>query len=112
VFARIFTTSVTGTDFLNEAEIRAGHIDPAPAVAGWGRDEVEAKAWDRTQTEDVGQAADNAGKLAVRFTFAGNGQGIHGSNKRAKVKLAEMQKIKLFSGFQRYLYAAPAATAT
>jgi type I site-specific restriction endonuclease len=39
---------------------------------------VEAKAWDRELTEGVGQAKDYAGKLAIRFTFATNGQGVYG----------------------------------
>jgi len=39
---------------------------------------VEAKAWDKLLTEGVGQAKDYAGKLAIRFTYATNGQGIYG----------------------------------
>jgi len=39
---------------------------------------VEAKAWDKPTTEGVGQAKDYALKLAVRFTYATNGQGIYG----------------------------------
>jgi type I restriction enzyme R subunit len=39
---------------------------------------VEAKAWNEKLTEGVGQAKDYAGKLAVRFTYATNGQGIYG----------------------------------
>jgi type I restriction enzyme R subunit len=39
---------------------------------------VEAKAWDEELTEGVGQAKDYAGKLAVRFTYSTNGQGIYG----------------------------------
>src|SRR5437016_5756119 len=38
---------------------------------------VEAKAWDQQLTEGVGQAKNYAGKMAVRFTFATNGQGIY-----------------------------------
>lgn len=38
---------------------------------------VEAKAWDKPLTEGVGQAKEYAGKLAVRFTYATNGQGIY-----------------------------------
>jgi type I restriction enzyme R subunit len=37
----------------------------------------EAKAWDRELTEGVAQAKDYAGKLAVRFAYATNGQGIY-----------------------------------
>jgi type I restriction enzyme R subunit len=39
---------------------------------------VEAKAWDEQLTEGVGQAKNYAGKLAIRFTYASNGQSIYG----------------------------------
>jgi type I restriction enzyme R subunit len=39
---------------------------------------VEAKAWDKALTEGVGQAKSYAAKLAVRFTYASNGQAIYG----------------------------------
>jgi type I restriction enzyme R subunit len=39
---------------------------------------VEAKAWDEELTEGVAQAKDYAGKLAIRFTYSSNGQGIYG----------------------------------
>lgn len=39
---------------------------------------IEAKAWDKELTEGVAQAKDYAGKMAVRFTYATNGQGIYG----------------------------------
>lgn len=39
---------------------------------------VEAKAWGKPLTEGIGQAKDYAGKLALRFTYASNGQGIYG----------------------------------
>ncbi len=39
---------------------------------------IEAKAWDKAITEGVAQAKQYAGKLAVRFTYATNGQGIYG----------------------------------
>jgi len=38
---------------------------------------IEAKAWDEELTEGVGQAKNYAGKLAVRYTYATNGQGIY-----------------------------------
>ena len=38
---------------------------------------VEAKAWDEPLTEGVAQAKNYAGKLAVRFTYSTNGQGIY-----------------------------------
>ena len=39
---------------------------------------IEAKAWDKPHTEGVGQAKRYAAKLAVRFTYASNGQAIYG----------------------------------
>ena len=39
---------------------------------------AEAKAWDKQPTEGVGQAKHYAGKMAVRFAYATNGQGIYG----------------------------------
>ncbi len=39
---------------------------------------IEAKAWEKPLTEGVGQAKDYADKLAIRFTYATNGQGIYG----------------------------------
>ena len=39
---------------------------------------VEAKAWDEELTEGVAQAKNYAGKLAVRFAYSTNGQGIYG----------------------------------
>jgi type I restriction enzyme R subunit len=38
---------------------------------------IEAKAWSQALTEGVAQAKNYAGKLAVRFTYATNGQGIY-----------------------------------
>ncbi|MDY0384833.1 EcoAI/FtnUII family type I restriction enzme subunit R [Trichlorobacter sp.] len=38
---------------------------------------VEAKAWDKPCTSGVAQAKEYAGKLAIRFTYATNGQGIY-----------------------------------
>ena len=38
---------------------------------------IEAKAWDKPFTEGVGQAKSYAAKLAVRFTYATNGQAIY-----------------------------------
>ncbi len=37
----------------------------------------EAKAWNKPLTEGVGQAKDYAEKMAVRFAYASNGQGIY-----------------------------------
>ncbi len=39
---------------------------------------IEAKAWDEELTEGVGQAKNYAGKLAIRFTYATNGQSVYG----------------------------------
>ena len=39
---------------------------------------VEAKAYDEELTEGVAQAKNYAGKLAIRYTYATNGQGIYG----------------------------------
>jgi len=39
---------------------------------------IEAKAWDKPLTEGVGQAKRYADKLAVRHTYATNGQAIYG----------------------------------
>jgi len=47
---------------------------------------VEAKAWDKALTEGVAQAKDYAGKLAVRFTYSTNGQGIYGIDMTAAVE--------------------------
>ncbi|MCC8999616.1 MAG: type I restriction enzyme HsdR N-terminal domain-containing protein, partial [Candidatus Contendobacter sp.] len=47
---------------------------------------VEAKAWDKALTEGVAQAKDYAGKLAVRFTYATNGQSIYGIDMQTAVE--------------------------
>lgn len=52
---------------------------------------VEAKAWDEQLTEGVGQAKDYAGKLASRFAYATNGQGIYGIDMETG-KEAEVQR--------------------
>ncbi len=38
---------------------------------------VEAKAWDKELADGVAQAKNYADKLAIRFTYATNGQGSH-----------------------------------
>ncbi|MEO7742192.1 MAG: hypothetical protein ABIR98_04585 [Usitatibacter sp.] len=38
---------------------------------------IEAKAWDMALTEGTAQAKNYCGKLAVRFAYATNGQGIY-----------------------------------
>ena len=47
---------------------------------------VEAKAWHKALTEGVAQAKDYAGKLALRFTYATNGQGIYGIDMASAVE--------------------------
>ncbi len=66
---------------MNEA--RPEHVDPALKAAGWGvvdgsrvRREVPITPG-LALTEGVAQAKNYAGKLAVRFSFATNGQGIY-----------------------------------
>jgi len=44
---------------------------------------VEAKAWDEPLTKGVAQAKNYAGKLAVRYTYSTNGQGIYGIDMKA-----------------------------
>src|SRR5438128_3352444 len=39
---------------------------------------VEAKAWDEALSEGFAQAKNYAGKLAIRFAYASNVQGIYG----------------------------------
>jgi type I restriction enzyme, R subunit len=39
---------------------------------------LEAKAWDEEITEGLAQAKNYAGKMAVRYAYASNGQGIYG----------------------------------
>src|SRR3979411_2884016 len=39
---------------------------------------IEAKAWDEELTEGVAQAKNYAGKMAIRYTYSSNGQGIYG----------------------------------
>ena len=47
---------------------------------------IEAKAWDKALTEGVGQAKDYAAKLAVRYTYASNGQGVYGVDMQTGVE--------------------------
>jgi type I restriction enzyme, R subunit len=44
---------------------------------------IEAKAWGEELTEGVAQAKNYAGKLALRFTYATNGQGLYGIDMQA-----------------------------
>ena len=47
---------------------------------------IEAKAWDKALTEGLGQAKDYAAKLAVRYTYASNGQGVYGVDMQTGVE--------------------------
>ena len=38
---------------------------------------IEAKAWDKALTEGLAQAKNYAGKMAIRYTYCTNGQGIY-----------------------------------
>lgn len=53
---------------------------------------VEAKAWDKALTEGAGQAKDYAGKLAVRFAYATNGQGFYSIDMETGVE-AELSRF-------------------
>src|SRR6266436_4782268 len=39
---------------------------------------IEAKAWDKALTEGLAQAKNYAAKMAIRYTYCTNGQGIYG----------------------------------
>jgi len=41
---------------------------------------IEAKAWGESLTEGLGQAKDYAEKLAVRYAYSTNGQGVYGAD--------------------------------
>lgn len=97
---------MTGTNFINESETRAEHIDPALRAAGWGVVEgsriLREKQCEitpgrllgggkRTKAENADyvlvyrntklatiEAKSYATKLAVRFAYATNGQNIYG----------------------------------
>jgi type I restriction enzyme R subunit len=81
---------VEGSKVLREYQITQGRIEGAgrrgkPLIADYVLQYrntklavIEAKAWDEELTEGVGQAKNYAGKLAVRFAYASNGQGIYG----------------------------------
>ena len=47
---------------------------------------VEAKGWNEALTEGAAQAKDYAGKMAVRFAYASNDQGIYGINMQTGVE--------------------------
>src|SRR6266568_1796775 len=41
---------------------------------------IEAKAWDKALTEGLAQAKNYAEKIAIRYTYCSNGQGIYGAD--------------------------------
>ena len=90
---------VEGSRVLREHGIALGRLQPSGSSGGKGGQSlrakaeiadyvlvyrntklavIEAKAWDKPLTEGVGQAKSYAAKLAVRYTFATNGQAIYG----------------------------------
>ncbi len=82
--------SVDGSKVLREYHITLGQIEAngqhgKPLIADYvlvyrnaKLAVVEAKAWDEELTEGVGQAKNYAGRLAVRYTYATNGQSVYG----------------------------------
>src|SRR3954468_18279678 len=52
---------------------------------------VEAKSWGKQVTDGFAQAKDYATKLAVRFAYATNGQGIYGVDMETGTEGAVMQ---------------------
>ena len=81
---------VEGSKILREYQITQGRIEGAghrgkPLIADYVLQYrntklavVEAKAWDEELTEGVAQAKNYAGKLAIRYAYSTNGQGIYG----------------------------------
>ena len=80
---------VDGSKILREYHITAGRLEghgrrTKPLIADYvlvyrNRKLAveEAKSWDKPLTEGVGQAKDYAAKMAVRFAYSSNGQGIY-----------------------------------
>jgi type I restriction enzyme R subunit len=83
---------VEGSRILREHGITLGRLQGSGGKGARGKAEIadyvlvyrntklaviEAKAWDKPITEGVGQAKSYAAKLAVRFTYATNGQAIY-----------------------------------
>jgi type I restriction enzyme R subunit len=89
---------VDGSRIRREYRITLGRIEGAgrrgkPTIADYVLEYrntklavLEAKAWNEELTEGVGQAKDYAAKLAVRFTYASNGQGIYGIDMQTGVE--------------------------
>ncbi len=84
---------VDGSRVLREHGITLGRLQGAGGVGARAKAEIadyvlvyrntklaviEAKGWGKPHTEGVGQAKRYAAKLALRFTYAINGQAIYG----------------------------------
>ena len=78
--------SVVRREFrITEGRLQGGGVRAKPEIADYvliyrntKLAVIEAKAWDRPHTEGVAQAKSYAGKLAVRHSYATNGQAIYG----------------------------------
>ncbi len=78
--------SVVRREFrITEGRLQGGGVRAKPEIADYvliyrntKLAVIEAKAWDMQHTEGVAQAKSYAGKLAVRHTYATNGQSIYG----------------------------------
>jgi type I restriction enzyme R subunit len=79
-----------GSRVRREYQIAPGRIEgggrkPRPLIADYllvyrntSLAVVEAKAWGESLTEGLAQSKDYAGKLAIRFAYSTNGQGLYG----------------------------------
>jgi type I restriction enzyme, R subunit len=70
---------------ITEGRLQGGGVRAKPEIADYvlvyrntKLAVIEAKAWDKPHTEGVAQAKSYAGKLAVRHSYATNGQAIYG----------------------------------
>ncbi len=62
---------------------------------------TEAKAWDKPLTEGVAQAKDYAGKMALRWAYATNGQGIY------QIDMGDGSHGLFFTIFQAFMSGPP-----
>ena len=70
---------------ITEGRLQGGGVRAKPEIADYvlvyrntKLAVIEAKAWDKPHTEGVAQAKSYAGKMAVRHSYATNGQAIYG----------------------------------
>lgn len=70
---------------ITEGRLQGGGVRSKPEIADYvlvyrntKLAVIEAKAWDKPHTEGVAQAKSYAGKLAIRHSYATNGQAIYG----------------------------------